>query len=46
MPAHKWNDAAAVELYKMIKRIKDALKGWNGLSHYQALSLQIVYQLQ
>lgn len=23
MPAHKWNGAAAIELYKMIKRIKD-----------------------
>jgi hypothetical protein len=27
MPAHKWNDEAAVELYKMIQRIKDCTQG-------------------
>ncbi len=27
MPVHKWNDAAAIELYEMIRIIKDCTKG-------------------
>ncbi len=27
MPSHRWNDAAAIELYEMIRHLKDCTRG-------------------
>jgi hypothetical protein len=37
MPVHRWNDAAAVELYEMIRVVKDCTKGMEWIKSIPSL---------